>query len=296
MLKSPWIPYLLGPCIITLGATLILFSPETLHMHLRVSGPSTFDDPDGELDPDSTSTKLGLHTAVKTQLSNGFKQLQYSLSVVNSWPILLLLITFLLQPFSRQSIDLSIRYISDRFSWTLRQAGYLLSLRALINILLFFIVLPFLSHVLTCHFHFSFHDKDLLLARISILILILGACIIALSPTVELTVAGLVVYTFGTGYVGLARALITECVDKEHVGRLYAAISIVETTGSLVAGPALAIMFTEGLEIGGVAQGMPFMALAGVCMVGGVGIWTYGWLRGREGRDVKDIEERVGFE
>ncbi len=96
--------------------------------------------------------------------------------------------------------------------------------------------------------------------------------------------------------MSLARALITECVDKEHVGRLYAVISIVETAGSLVASPTLAILFTEGLEIGGVAQGMPFLALAGICSVGGVGIWAYGWMKGREEGDNKDDEERVGFE
>ncbi len=71
---------------------------------------------------------------------------------------------------------------------------------------------------------------------------------IAGSPNIELTVFGFMVWTLGTGFTSLTRSIITTLVDQQHIGRLYAAIAVVETIGALAAGPILQTLYTWGLK------------------------------------------------
>jgi MFS-type transporter involved in bile tolerance (Atg22 family) len=174
----------------------------------------------------------------------------------------------------------------------------------LINILLLLFFIPILSTLLISKFHFTSQRKDLYLARTSSLFLITGArksiisfliptslpilnhfipnlstlltppqVLLATSPSLPLTLVGLVIYTLGTGFVSLVRSLITSLVDAEHVARLYAIIAVVETSSALVAGPMVAGLYEMGLEWKGAWLGLPFWGLAGVLMVGAVGAW-----------------------
>ena len=300
MAKSPWIPLIVGISAFVFGPALFIFIPETLHMHPRSSESAT-------LTPDATSErsveinhadKPGFFASITAQATKGLKEVYSSLSVLHSLPILLLLLTFVIQPFTRQSVDLSVRYVSNRFHWKLRQAGFLLSLRAFINFVLLLALLPGLSSYLMGHLHFSSTEKDLLLARFSVIVLVIGALLIAISPTVILTILGMVVFTLGMGTVALSRALVTSLVDQEHVGRLYAAIGLVETCGGLAAGPTLAALYTLGLKLQGPWVGLPFFALSMICFVGAIGIWSFGCLTrkhlgDRMSSDEEDVDENT---
>ncbi len=280
MAKSPWIPLIVGISTWIFGAALMIFIPETLHMRPRATDSAS-------LTPDTASErsisinevdKPNFFASVTSQAANSLKQIYGSLSVLHSLPILLLLLSFITQSFTRQSVDLSVRYVSNRFHWKLREAGYLLSLRAFVNFVLLLALLPGLSRYLVKHLHFSSTGKDLLLARISVIVLVLGALLIAISPTIILTIIGLVIFSLGTGTTALTRSLVTSLVDQEHVGRLYAAIGLVETVGNLSAGPTLAALYTWGLQLQGPWVGLPFFALAVICSVGAIGIWSFGCL------------------
>ena len=97
---------------------------------------------------------------------------------------------------------------------------------------------------------------------------------------------GLIVWTLGTGFGALTRALITTLVDKEHVGRLYAAIAVVESSSALAAGPTLAALYSLGLKLKGPWVGLPFFCLAVITFVSGLGVWCFGFLKKKQ-----DIEE-----
>jgi hypothetical protein len=72
------------------------------------------------------------------------------------------------------------------------------------------------------------------------------------------------VYTFGTGFVPIIRCLVTFLVESHHanntsdIGRLYTLISVMEGTGSLVAGLKMAWAFRTGLNLGQTWFGLPF--------------------------------------
>jgi hypothetical protein len=187
-------------------------------------------------------------------------------------------------PFSKHALGLSIRYVSNRFHWTLRKTAFLLSLRAGINIVLLLVILPSISYLLISKLHYTSKTKDLFLARSSIIFLTIGSLLIASSPTISLTILGLSVWTLGTGFSSLTRSLITTLVDQQHVGRLYAAIAVVETVGGLIAGPTLAALYALGLKWKGDWVGLPYFLLAGISLIGALGVWSFGCVGRRERR------------
>ncbi|KAG4033905.1 hypothetical protein MFRU_004g04010 [Monilinia fructicola] len=294
MAHSPWICLSCGVAVLTLGLCLITFVPETLHFHTSETSTLVPDAPSSRYLSDSSSD---LNEDLKLTLSRRLSDFYITSRPLLTLPVLLLLLPSITSVIGQQSIDLSIRYISTRFSIPLSHASLILSLRALINILLLVILIPTLSSLLITNFHFSSTHKDLLLARISSLFLICGALIVAISPSLHLAIIGLVIYTLGTGFVSLVRSLLTSLVDQKHVARIFAMIAVVETSSALVAGPAVAGLYELGLiwrrEWTG-WLGLPFVGLASVCCVGGMGVWCVRGLGSKGNEGLVDEEVDVG--
>ena len=87
--------------------------------------------------------------------------------------------------------------------------------------------------------------------------------------------SGLALYTFGTGFGAFARSLSSSLTKPTQIGALYTAMSVMDTIGSLLAGPSLALAFKWGMHLGGFWLGMPFLwstALCGMvaCMIDAV--------------------------
>jgi hypothetical protein len=280
MARSPWIPLLIGLGVIALGMVPALFISETLHLRASKSARA------GDLTPESDSEGLfstrkpsDFFTVLKTQIADSLKRMYKSTMVLHSLPVFLLLIPFITSAFSFQSIGLSLRYISKRFSWKLSQTNFLLSLRALVNLVLLGGIIPGISYYLTERLHFSSKEKDLSIARVSAVLLVIGFLLMAFSPTIGLTIFGLVIVTLGTGFASLVRSLIATLVDKEHVARLYAIVAVVETSSALAASPALAGLYALGLKWKGHWIGLPFFGVAIICFLGGLGVWCFGFLK-----------------
>lgn len=120
--------------------------------------------------------------------------------------------------------------------------------------------------------------------------MVLGSALLALSPPLPLVLAAIAGFALGSGLGGLCRALVTELVPREQVGRLYAAIGVVEVLGSVAGGPGLAWLYGVGLELKGWWRGGPFV------MVAVVGVWCGGALvvaRRVEGRTRMDRDRGV---
>ncbi|KAF7954343.1 hypothetical protein EAE96_005468 [Botrytis aclada] len=282
MAKSPWIPVLLGISFLIFGGLLILFVPETLHMQNQRTNISheTLATSTNDF-PHNCKLQNSFFATMKHQFSHTLRTFSSSLSILNSAPLVLLLITFIISPLSSQSVDISLRYISNRFHFPLRLSSFLWSLRAAVQIILFLLILPFLSKTMITHFKIPSSKKDLHLARASILILTLGSLLIALAPTLPLVILGMAVFTLGAGYISITRSLITTLVDRQHKGQLYAAVAVVETTGRLIAGPGFAKLYIVGLRLKGVWMGLPFFGLSLICGLAAVTVWTAGWVMSR---------------
>ena len=146
---------------------------------------------------------------------------------------------------------------------------------------LFVAILPAISHLLTEKLCFSAKQKDLYIAQVSAILLVAGALLMG-GPSIASAISGLVVMTLGSGCTSVVRALITTLVDREHMARLYAAVSIVETSSSLLSSPILATFYAMGLKWRGAWIGLPFFVVSIICFVGGSGLWSFGLLKAEQ--------------
>jgi len=252
------------------------FIPETLRSRPPVLIELT---PDSFIEETSDLKNSNYFTAIRLQTTKSLKRFYDSTTILHSLPILLLLLPFITTQFHRQAMDLSLRYISKRFSWKLSDTGFLLSLRALVNIILLAAILPALSYYLTERLLLSSKKKDLSIARVSAFLLAIGSFLMAMSPEIGFTIFGLVVMTLGTGFTSLVRSLITTLVDREHVARLYAVITMIEIVSAMIASPSIAGLYALGLKWKGGWIGLPFYFLALICFGAGMGVWCFRFIR-----------------
>lgn len=294
MKTSPWIACFCATIALFIGGFCLVFLPETLHLH-PVNGTTTPID----LESESASiasieqpSKINNENFWARSLSfaRGQKEKFYAATeVLHSSSVVALIFTLLPVTITGIAIELSTRYISKRYSWTLANAGFLLSLRSAIHLALLVAVLPGISYLLTkkptansllrrFELGLTDHAKDLFLARVSFILLIGGLVFFALAPTIGVAIAAVVILTLGMGYSQLCRSLITNMVDQKHVGRLYSIIAVLQTLGAVAGSPTLAVLFSAGIKRArqthsSVWEGLPFLATATLVLICSSGLW-----------------------
>lgn len=220
---------------------------------------------------------------------------------------ILLLATFLSQLPTGQALVM--RYMTNRFSWPIAKTNFLMSLMSGIKLILFIAILPFISRILTSpmkptrifssfNFNLSASLKDLLLARISLMLQVLGALFLALSAfsftpsgsdqetsfPITLAIGGLVIYSFSLGYTAFCRALITTLVDEQHIARLHSVICVSSMIGSFITIPGVAWLYAWGISLvrkglGNGYLGLPFYGVVLFSMTVGSGVIWFPKLR-----------------
>ncbi|EHA52745.1 hypothetical protein MGG_15121 [Pyricularia oryzae 70-15] len=89
---------------------------------------------------------------------------------------------------------------------------------------------------------------------------------------------GLSCYTLGSGFGPFARSLLSSLVEKDMVGTLYTTLSIMDTLGSLLAGPVVAGIFGWSMRLDGVWKGMPYLVSFVLCGLASVALSCLGFL------------------
>ncbi|GJN80563.1 hypothetical protein PLIIFM63780_004090 [Purpureocillium lilacinum] len=252
-MSSPWTPLLVSFAAMLLGGAVMAFVPETM--------PPRKEDPDDE--PPMLDTTGSM---IRRHLRHSAAQLEESLSILRQPALVIVLVAFLSPvPMALAMSQLFAQYVSKRFDWSLASAGYLLSVRGIVNILVLLVVVPGLSRLLLSRVVFrkglSATGKDRLLAQLSAIVMTLGCLLIAGNSIVQV-VGGLVINTLGAGLPPLVRSLAANFVDSQNTSKLQTLIGITEAVSSLFAGPALAGLFSAGMARGGAWMGLPYACLA----------------------------------
>ncbi|POR39544.1 Uncharacterized protein TPAR_00264 [Tolypocladium paradoxum] len=260
---SPWPPILIAFVLIPLGAAVILFIPETLQVQKH--------DPERHHQPAHTTcaqTQTSLLARGAAYLRNCLSRLGRALSIIKSPSALFVLLTFIsASPVSLGAGTFIVQYVSKRFGWSFADAAYLRSVKGISDMIVLLIALPALSLLLmspSMPFRLSPLRKDLILARLSMLLMTCGTLLMA-GGTVQVVIAGQLIITLGDGFISLCRSVMTSFVDNQHASTLYTLISIVETVGSCAAGPALAWLFSTGMKLGNGWEGLPYVGISALC-------------------------------
>ncbi|EPE26904.1 MFS general substrate transporter [Glarea lozoyensis ATCC 20868] len=279
MTKSVWIPLLAALGFELLGYAFIIPLPETLPQKTPEDTAESSRSSEALVEEEEQRPLLEADESDPKKPSR-LSDMKESFSfLTRDKAVAALVFTFLVSKVGRQSTNLIIQYVSKRYHWSIAKAGLLLSLRAAVNIILFLLVLPAISTYAFPGATAAF--KDLTISRVSILLMIFGTLVLSVSPTPALMIIGLVIYTLGTGFVPVVRSLITSLAESHHasktsdVGRLYAIIGVMESIGSLLAGPGMAIAFRLGMKIGQAWLGLPFLVASALFgSVAGVVFWV----------------------
>jgi hypothetical protein len=153
----------------------------------------------------------------------------------------------------RQAITLLVRYASKRYTWEIKQAAYLLSLRAATNLVAVTVFIPLVNFVLLKKFRFPAHWADLYIARGSLVLTSIAFFLMGIAAHPFMLVLGLLVYNMGTGFAAAMRSVSIHVVGGQSspdVGKLMSTIAIAESIGAMVAGPLLNTTFQWGISLG----------------------------------------------
>jgi hypothetical protein len=268
---TPWIPAMGGTSLIVCAVFVTLLIPET-------SGYNT--PPPGSVaeleDPSTTETPSNKPSTIAA-IRNATAFLRAD------WRIPALVLTFLIHLAVVDSPPLQLQYVSTRYNLTFAAATTILTLRSVANILLLFLLLPYIAKTLTQKYNFCSQRIDLWMSRASMASWAVGWLLFGLSPTLLIATAGMGITALGSGSFFLIRSLLTPLVPAHNVAQVYSLISVVDTLGAMLGAPLLASLFNWGLRIGGYGVGMPFYFLGTVCAVITVLLCVVGLRKGEDG-------------
>lgn len=203
-----------------------------------------------------------------------YLRLKESLTLLKSPSVVLLLVALLgSYPVILSTSQFMSIFASKRFHVSLSQTGYLSALYGFGVLLSIIVILPAFSKLLaspTAPKPLRFpddHQRDLYMARVSSVALLIGSLAMSASPTVGSFIFGLAILSLGTGWGSYVRSVCTVFVDAAHRTRLYSIMSLVETAGQTYAEPMLAGLFSLGMRMGGLWIGLPYLGVAGFCVL-----------------------------
>ncbi|OLN92740.1 Tetracycline resistance protein, class B [Colletotrichum chlorophyti] len=201
-------------------------------------------------------------------------RLKESLSLLKSPSLIALLVAMLASfPVILSTFQFLTMFASKRYHVSLSQTGYLQSLYGLGVLLTVVVFLPAASRLLASPKapkpirFLDDQERDLFLARLSSVALLIGSLSMSASPSIGAFIGGLAVLSLGSGWNSYVRSLSAVFVDAAHRTRLYSIISIVETIGHTYTQPILAGLFSLGMRLGGIWIGLPYLGVAGFCLV-----------------------------
>ncbi|KAL2817332.1 major facilitator superfamily domain-containing protein [Aspergillus granulosus] len=263
MTKSPWLPYFLTLVCALFSLAVLLFIPETLPKALHAdhdSAAASATDEDGDDDGQDSLVRTVFRSAL-TQL------LRIREFIWNDKNVLTISAAFFAGNVGQQALRLLLQYASKRFGWSLAKASILISLKGIINLALLLVILPTLSHLLSKRLPPI--PKDLLIARASAFLLVLGLTLMAFAPRPPLFILGITILALGWGFYAALRSVASALVSEDHIGLLNTTIALVQGIGAVMAGPAMAGAFGLGMRMGGGWIGLPY--LVGAILVAGAG-------------------------
>ncbi|PYH97882.1 MFS general substrate transporter, partial [Aspergillus ellipticus CBS 707.79] len=261
MKESLWIPLLLNVACGFISILLSWYMPETNCFAVR-GQKNGYTELSSDEEPSNPPLKHSNNGGITSLLHNITDSVRV---IFTQTSILLLVVSFLVSTFARDSMAFLLQYISNRYSWPIAKTSYLLSFRAAAQLLQFTFILPWVDRTMRKRFEGRPRTKDLYLARSSMVAITVGFAIMGVAPVVGLSMLGIAIYTTGTGYGTFARSLVSALIDPTKLGALYSTIALMDTLGSLLAGPTMSGAFRWGVHLGGAWLGMPYLISAALC-------------------------------
>jgi MFS family permease len=192
---SLWIPFSLGLSLLLLALPVVSILPGrglssiTRAPEIQAGEESTpLIIENEEIDDRDSGVKSTGQVSLLSRAVNHVKLLIQS--VLDRPKFQLLVGIFFLASFASSNSPLLVQYISKRYQWSFSQAGYLLSAKAVVNVILLTIIVPTLVQISADRFFVPPRRININAAEISIIISVLGVLVIAISSSMRLLIPG----------------------------------------------------------------------------------------------------------
>ncbi|KAK2601695.1 hypothetical protein QQS21_004770 [Conoideocrella luteorostrata] len=257
---SPWAPLAIVAGLGPVNILLMVFMPET----------TIFAGADHGEEPTVEVGKSSWWSMAMSHCKQTFRDVKKSLAMLrNGSAAMLLLCVLTIIPVNVSLGGILLQYVSQRFKWSLADAGYIMALRGGFVILSMGFILPSISTFLTTprrRARMSVHKKDLFLARSSATALLVGMLFLS-GPAIGYVIVGLVITALGSGLAPLCRSLILDYVNPTQTSSLFTSIGMIETLGAMPTAPLLAGAFSAGLQLRGFFYSLPYEVSAIFAMI-----------------------------
>ncbi|ODA83166.1 hypothetical protein RJ55_01677 [Drechmeria coniospora] len=253
---DPWIAMWLGFGGLILGTLATLLVPETVQIRQKADG-SRRRSSVGDCAVPAKSRIRQAWFAAKNDMSHIWR------FIFASKNVMILMAAYTL--FSPVKLNISynlLQYMTKRFGLTWSTATLYSTVINSTSVVVLLFMLPMASSLLTKRFGYDVLRRDLLLARISVLFLVVGSFSLAFAAVPWLFISSLVTTSLGVGFIALCRALLNAIVEPHTIATLNTTISTLETLVGLVGAPALGWLLGRGIELGGPWFGLPFLVTA----------------------------------
>ncbi|KXX74859.1 hypothetical protein MMYC01_208028 [Madurella mycetomatis] len=276
-----WLPFGLGIAVLLLAVPVIsALAPSTTHRK-----PASEDGEDAD-DAPLLSSSAGhgpSHANLKSTTASRFRTM-LALLTNPSRNFVLLLTCFFLASLASSDTKLLTLYVSKRYSWKFSSVGYLLSAKAVFNFFLLSVIIPRVLRWRQSRARLSdpsrphdtpemAADRDTIThAHVCLVFSVLGAAAIALSPSIWALVPSLLLYALGIALPMFTYSLLKSPSMALHRDgeasrpgtHLFSVVMLVRTVGTLLGAMLMPTLWVAGLNLGGMALGIPYWASA-VC-------------------------------
>ncbi|KAF2087840.1 MFS general substrate transporter [Saccharata proteae CBS 121410] len=177
-----------------------------------------------------------------------------------------LLLCFTLTALASSNTHLLPLYMSKRYNWSFANVGYLLSVKAVVNITLLAFIIPTTMRALLRKHPRSEVPLNFYGAQISIFVSVAGALLIASAPKIGELVAALIVYALGSALpvftIPLVESPVVALPDSNSQAQDYSIVMLTKTTGELIGAPLMTVAWVKAIEFGGAGLGLPYFLSA----------------------------------
>lgn len=175
-----------------------------------------------------------------------------------------ILIVVLLLGLAKSSMEILVVYLSKRYDRTFAEVGYLLSIKAAVNIVLLTVIIPLLLKLWLKKFPGLQITADFFGAQGSLILSCIGTFYLGLAGRLWMAITALVIYGLGTAtsvfILSLVKSPVISTGDDNAAGRDLSIVVMVQTIGTLIGTPVFAALWVKGLNAGGTLLGLPYFA------------------------------------
>ncbi|CVK99414.1 uncharacterized protein FMAN_02256 [Fusarium mangiferae] len=250
---SPWLPFLISYLLLFFTFPLLLVMPKDY------IAPSSATINSAEDLPASYDQGHGILRAALHALFDQIHLLRFMLSSHN---MCLAAVVFLISTFRGISLRALVQYASSRFDWKLSRTNALIGEVALVNLILFFFIMPALLRIVSKYLKSTPQVLNLGIVRASLSLLFLGSLLLGFATNSAFLIAATMIYGLGFGARSTLLSLVTSWIDPQRAGTLFSAVFLIEQIGMLGGEPLVQNVLGISLGLEDPWKGLPFICTA----------------------------------